>query len=195
MTAQALTHADILPMHVYAEQRKTKRAEHVARKANRTLSVGPYVTVLFESYDSMWLQVHEMLFIERGGEDQIADELAAYNPMIPNGRELTATLMFEIDDPRLRRTLLGKLGGVEETIQLRVGDAIIPAVSEQDVDRTTADGKASSVQFLHFPFTSEQIAVFRASDTRVLFEITHPNYGHIAVMTDAMKAALALDFA
>src|SRR3546814_141352 len=111
-----ITHDDLIPTSAYAEVRRDKRAEHVARKRNRRLSVGPYVTVLFECWDSMWLQIQEMLYIEKGGADQIEDELSAYNPMIPKGQELTATLMFEIDDRRTRQRVLGSLGGVEDHI-------------------------------------------------------------------------------
>jgi hypothetical protein len=186
--------ADLIDLKVYAQKRADYRKEQVARKKLRRLSVGPYATVLFESYDSMWLQVHEMLYVEKGGEVQIADELAAYNPMIPNGSELTATILFEIDDPRLRASVLGRLGGVENHFYLHVGDTRVSGVPEGDVERTREDGKASSVHFMHFPFTQKQIADFSSGQGSVLFGIDHVNYGHMAILSAEMRAELARDF-
>ena len=101
----------------------------------------------------MWLQVQEMIYIEKGGLAQVPDELEAYNPLVPNGSELTATFMIEIDDPIRRKNVLDRLGGIEEAAFLRIGGETINGVPEADQDRTTAEGKASSVQFVHFPFT------------------------------------------
>ena len=190
-----ITRDDIMDMGEYTAQRKEMRRALTERKKHRRVEVGPFATFYFENYDTMWHQVHEMLYIEKGGEDQIADELTAYNPLIPNGTELVATVMFEIDDPIRRANALGRLGGVEETMFIRVGDSQVDAVPEADVDRTTADGKASSVQFVHFPFTAGQIAAFRDPATQVILGIGHENYAHMAVMADATKAALAEDFA
>ena len=89
--------ADILPMEDYAARRAELKREISGIKRNRRIEVGPFATFYFESYRTMWHQIHEMLYIEKGGEDQIAGELGAYNPLIPKGRELVATVMFEID--------------------------------------------------------------------------------------------------
>ena len=142
----------------------------------------------------MWLQIHEMLYIEKGGEAQIVDELAAFNPLIPQGNELIATLMFEIDDEARRKRVLGALGGVEKTVTLTVGDQVIKAQAEEDVERTNADGKASSVHFLHFPFTAEQIVQMRDPDTKAVLAIEHESYQHMAGLGTATRAALASDF-
>jgi hypothetical protein len=142
----------------------------------------------------MWNQIHEMLFIEKGGEAQIADELSAYNPLIPKGRELVATVMFEIDDPVRRGALLAKLGGVEQTAFIRIGGETINGVPEEDVDRTSAAGKASSVQFIHFPFTDEQVAAFRGAGTEIVLGFSHPEYAHMAVLPAPVRQALAGDF-
>ena len=190
-----LTHADIMDMAAYSEQRREMRQALTERKKHRRMEVGPFATFYFENWDTMWHQVHEMLFIEKGGEAQIADELTAYNPLIPNGAELIATVMFEIDDPIRRAKALGRLGGVEDTMFIKVGGMQVDAVPEADVDRTTADGKASSVQFVHFPFTPDQIAAFRDPDSQAILGIGHENYAHMAVMADATRAALAEDFA
>jgi hypothetical protein len=186
---------DIMSMKDYAAVRKQKRAELVPVKKNRRVPIGPHATFYFESYDTMWLQIHEMLFIEKGGADQIPDELSAYNPLIPKGRDLSATLMFEIDDEKLRKSVLGRLGGVEETIFLKFGDHEITARAEEDVDRTTADGKASSVQFIHFDFTDAQAEAFKGFDGEVMLGIRHENYPHMTMISKDTKAALAADLA
>jgi hypothetical protein len=188
-----ITHDDILPMERYASERKERRARLVDVKKNRRVEVGPDCTFYFESYETMWHQVHEMLFIEKGGEAQIPDELAAYNPLIPKGRELVATVMFEIDDPARRQALLAKLGGVEETAFLQFSGETVIGRPEEDVDRTSAAGKASSVQFIHFPLSAEQAAGFKAPDAQVVLGFRHPNYGHMAVLPEATRAALAED--
>jgi hypothetical protein len=190
-----ITPDDLLSMSEYLKIRKEKKEENVLRKRFRRLSVGPHVTVFFENFDTMWMQVQEMLYIEKGGEEQMVDELSAYNPMIPDGSELTCTLMFEIDDELTRRRVLSQLGNVEDTISIKVGAHKIMAVPEKDVERTSASGKASSVQFLHFPFTPEQIATFRDPAQQVTFQIEHENYGHIAIMSDRVRTELATDFA
>lgn len=192
--ARIITTADILPLHDYERIRKEKREENILRKRFRRLSVGPHVTVHFENWDTMWLQVQEMLRIEKGGDAQVPDELAAYNPMIPNGAELTVTLMIEIDDPWLRAQVLGKLGGLEDHVFISVGGERLDAVPEGDVERSRADGKASSVHFFHFPFTPSAIAAWRAGEGSAMFHIEHPNYGHIAVIAGAMRDELARDF-
>ena len=120
-------------------------------KRNRRIEIGPVTTCYFESYNTMWWQIQEMLFIEKGGDEQLADELAAYNPLIPKGKELVCTIMFEINDEARRRTFLNKLGGIEEKVFLRVAGTQIRGVAEEDIDRTTADGKASSVPVSAFP--------------------------------------------
>jgi hypothetical protein len=151
-------------------------------------------TFHFESYETMWLQIHEMLHIEKGGEEQIAGELHAYNPLIPKGDELVATLMFEIDDPIRRNNLLNKLGGVENTITLQFAGETVTAIPERDVERTSEEGKASSVHFIHFPFSADQIAKFRAEGTQVILGVGHDQYGHMAILPEAVRSALAQDF-
>ena len=193
--SHALTIADIIPPDEYARTRSEWKHKIAAIKRDRRISVGPYVTFYFESRDTMWLQVQEMIYIEKGGLAQAPDELEAYNPLVPNGSELTATFMVEIDDPIRRKNVLDTLGGIEGTAFLRIGAETIKGVPEADQDRTTADGKASSVQFVHFPLTAAQIAAFRSPDCQALLGFTHSHYGHMAVMSDTVRAALAKDFA
>lgn len=189
-----ITRDDLIDMEEYGRTRKDRRGALVARKKNRRVELGPYATAYFECYATMWHQVHEMLFIERGGEAQIDDELSAYNPLIPNGHELVATVMFEIDDEVRRKMVLSKLGGVEDTAFLKFAGETITGVPEADVDRTNADGKASSVQFIHFPFTDAQIAAFRESDVEVTLGFTHPDYAHMTILTADVRNELAGDF-
>lgn len=192
-TKHEVTHDDILPMEVYTGRRKELRRALLDVKKNRRLEVGPVCSFYFENYETMWHQIHEMLFIEKGGAAQIPDELAAYNPLIPKGAELVVTVMFEIDDPERRRALLSRLGGVEETAFLRFSGESVAGVPEADVDRSTAEGKASSVQFVHFPFTPAQAAAFKLPGTEVVVGFDHAAYGHMAVMPEAVRAALAGD--
>ncbi|MEQ8667171.1 MAG: DUF3501 family protein [Rhodospirillales bacterium] len=193
-STREITPKDILPMDIYAAERKERRRKITEAKQHRRVHVGPDATFYFESYETMFHQVHEMLYIEKGGEEQVADELAAYNPLIPNGSELVATLMFEIDDERRRHAFLAGLGGVEETVTIEFAGEVVNGIPEADVDRTTAHGKASSVQFIHFPFTQEQKAKFAAPGTQVTLGIGHPKYGHIARLSEETRAALAGDF-
>lgn len=190
---RAIARDDILPMPEYARIRAQRRRSILPKKQARRVPVGPFATFYFECFETMLQQVHEMLHIERGGEAQIADELAAYNPLIPNGRELVATVMFEIDDPDRRKALLLKLGGVEEAMFLEFAGHRIGSVAEADVDRTSAAGKASSVQFVHFPMSEEQAAAFKTAGTRVVVGIDHPGYGHMTVLPQAARAELAGD--
>ena len=190
---RAITPADLLPMAEYAKLRREHRKKLVAMKQNRRVHIGPYVTLYFENYDTMWAQVHEMLHIEGGGDEQIPGELAAYNPLIPQGAELVATMMIEIEDEGVRRRVLAQLGHVEDQVSLRFGGYTVKGVPEADIDRTTPDGKTSSVHFLHFSFAPAQAAAFRAPGTEVIAAIGHPNYGHMAVLPEATRAALAQD--
>ena len=186
--------ADLMSAEAYAKVRKERRAGLVLRKRNRRLEVGPVATFHFENYESMWFQVQEMLHIERGGEAQIEGELAAYNPLVPKGSELVATVLFEVDDPERRKTFLAKLGGVEQSAFIEVGGERIGGMPEADQDRSTAEGKASSVQFIHFPFSASAIAKFRVAGAKVTVGFEHPAYAHMTVMPEAVRAALAEDF-
>jgi hypothetical protein len=189
-----LTAADLLPFDQYAKERRDHAKRLSAEKKNRRLAVGPDAMFYFESYETMWFQVHEMLHIEKGGEEQIPGELEAYNPLIPNGRELVATMMIEIPDPDRRAATLARLGGIEEMATISVGSETIAGIPEEDTDRTNANGKASSVQFIHFPFTDAQVEAFRADGAEVVVSLRHPEYGHMAVLPEEMRRALSADF-
>lgn len=189
-----ITPADIMPLADYAKVRMETRSRLSAVKARRRIEVGPHCTFYFESYDTMWLQVQEMLHIEKGGAEQMADELAAYNPLVPQGRELVATFMIEIEDPDRRKRVLARLGGIEETAFIQIGTDKVKGVAETDQDRTTAEGKASSVQFVHFAFTPALIEAFCKPGAQVVVGLGHENYHHMAVLPEAARAELAGDF-
>jgi hypothetical protein len=194
MTPRKIEPSVIIPLAEYGPQRAERRKRIAEIKRHRRLEVGPFAMFYFESYDTMLHQVHEMLFIEKGGAEQLPDELAAYNPLIPQGSELVATVMFEIDDPVRRARVLAVLGGVEHKAFLRVGGETIRGVAEGDQERSRDDGKASSVQFIRFAFTAAQVAAFRGGAGDVVVGFDHPNYGHMAVMLPAVRQALSTDF-
>jgi len=195
MTPRKIEPSMIMPLAEYAGLRPERRKRISEIKKNRRLEVGPFATFYFESYDTMLHQVQEMLYIEKGGAEQLPDELAAYNPLIPQGAELVATVMFEIDDPVRRARVLGMLGGIEHKAFIKVGNDVIRGVAEDDQERSREDGKASSVQFMRFPFTAAQIAAFKSGQGDVVVGFEHENYGHMAVMPAAVRQALASDFA
>ena len=189
-----ITRADILPPGEYDQQRKSLKANLIPMKKLRRIEVGPFATFYFENYATMWLQVQEMLRIEKGGEEQVPGELAAYNPLIPQGDELIATMMLEIEDEKRRNVVLLTLGGIEETVFLEIGGDVIRAAPTEYDDRTTADGKTSSVHWLRFKLTADQIAHFRNGTERVVLGVSHPHYGHMAVLSTEARTALAQDF-
>jgi hypothetical protein len=189
-----ITATDILSDAQYNARRAELRAASIADKKNRRMEVGPYATFYFENYDSMWLQVQEMLRIEKGGAEQIEGELEAYNPLIPQGDELIATFMIEIEDADRRDRELRKLGKIEESVFMDVGKDRIKATPTDYDDRTTPDGKTSSVHWLRFKFTPAQIKAFKSGAEPVIIGMAHPNYGHMAVMAPAVRDALSRDF-
>lgn len=194
LAKRSLAYDDIMPMAEYAAIRRERRQTIAQLKKRRRIEVGPFATFYFENYETMRHQVHEMLYVEKGGEAQIADELSAYNPMIPQGNELVATVMLEIDDPARRATVLARLGGIEDHVFLEVAGEQIVGAPDQTRENTSPEGKASSVQFVWFHFTPEQVAWFKSPGARIIVGFDHPNYAHMAVMPEPVRAALAEDF-
>ena len=185
---------DLMPAKIYAEARKKIRKDLVEFKKNRRIALGPYATFYFESFETMLAQVQEMLYIEKGGDEQLKDELIAYNPLVPNGKELVATLMFEIDNPVSRAAFLDKVGGIEEKFFIKIDNEVIKAIPETDVDRTTAGGKASSVQFIHFKLTNEQIQKFKSNSVDVELGVDHNEYSHATKLSANNINSLSADF-
>ena len=191
---KSINKSDVLNRDEYKSQRKNLREKMVLRKKNRRLDIGPYITIYFENRDTILHQINEMVYIENGGDEQIKDEISAYKSLIPNGKELVATLMVEIDSPIKRSDFLGRMGGFEENLEIIVNDKVIKGNPESDVERTTAEGKASSVQFVHFEFDGESINDFIATNKDVTITINHNDYKHSTVMNQETKDELSKDF-
>ncbi len=190
-----VTAADLIPDDDFAKVRRERRAALLPIKRLRRVELGPVCTFYFETFETMLFQIQEMLLIERGGAAQLADELAAYNPLIPQGAELVATIMFEIEEEARRAAILARLGGVEDRFFLQVGAERVPGLPEGDIERTRDDGKASSVHFVRFPITPAQQALFRDPATTILIGADHEHYAHMAALSPATRAELAKDFA
>jgi len=193
--AREVTNADIISLEQYSKNRKQLRTEIIELKKTRRVPLGPYATFYFECYETMLAQIQEMLYIEKGGSAQLKDELIAYNPLIPKGKNLVTTLMFEIDDTLSRTEFLNKVGGIDEKVFIKINDEIVNATSEKDVDRTSSEGKASSVQFVHFNFTDKQIIKFKNLDNEVILGIDHNLYNHMTKIPEHTRKALIEDFA
>ena len=185
---------DVMPLETYVKQRKELRKNLLDFKKNRRISLGPYATFYFESFETMLAQVQEMLYIEKGGDEQLKDELEAYNPLVPNGKELTATLMFEIDNPISRAAFLSKVGGIEEKVFMKIDGDVVKAIPEKDVDRTSSEGKASSVQFIHFKFDDNQIKKFKSNSSQIELGINHDQYSHTTKLSELNIKSLSADF-
>jgi len=195
MTKHQITRADVMPMSDYGAIRKEQRRRISEIKRARRIEVGPYSTFYFENYDTMWHQIHEMLFVEKGGEAQIQDELDAYNPLIPQGDDLIATVMFEVSDPSRRAAVLHMVGGIENHMVLMIGGDTIRGEPDAERENTSEHGKASSVQFVRFTLTPAQKSAFRSPATAVMLGFDHPRYGHLAALPTAIREALAQDLA
>ena len=185
---------DVINIDKYVKERSKIKKEISEIKKFRRIPVGPYATFYFECYDTMIYQVQEMLYIERGGIEQMKDELKAYNPLVPKGKELIATLMFEIDNEFKRKEFLNSVGGIEEETFIQIGENKIMSRPEQDTDRTSEDGKASSVHFLHFDFTEDLIKEFAKEQSTVFLGFNHKNYKHFSELSLEVKYELKKDF-
>ncbi|MFZ5491443.1 MAG: DUF3501 family protein [Pseudomonadota bacterium] len=193
---QKLTRTDLLSLEQYAEQRPAMRARVLEHKKNRLLQLGPHATAAFEDRLTVQYQIQEMLRIERIFEARgIAEELEAYNPLIPDGSNLKATFMIEYADEEERRRELARLIGVEDRVWLRVaGHEPVYAIADEDMDREN-DEKTSSVHFLRFEFTPAMIAALEGG-AALAAGIDHPNMSvAIDPLPAATRTALVADFA
>ncbi len=186
--------SDLLEYSAYAKERRSIRKEVVQMKKNRRVELGPHSTFYFENFFTMKAQIQEMLYIEKGGDEQLKDELEAYNPLVPQGSELVATYMFEIDNPNTRKKVLSSLGNVENKLFISINGTKLYAIPEEDVDRTDNSGKTSSVHFIHFKFSDKQVEEFKNPNSRIEIGTDHDNYLHTTVLSKEVKEALAKDF-
>ena len=194
MNKRIISIDDIISNEEYGNIRSEKRREMIEFKKYRRLDVGPVASLYFESRDTMIYQIQEMAYVEKITRGELNEELASYNPLVPNGKELTATMMIEIDDPLRRKNFLSRLGGVEEKVKIVIGDIEIYADSEKDVDRTTSEGKASAVHFLHFKFNDELVEAFNNKENIIQVGIDHEAYGHLSIVSDRVREELAKEF-
>ena len=194
MNKRIISLDDIISNEEYGNIRSSKRREMIEFKKFRRLDVGPVASLYFESRDTMIYQIQEMAYVEKITREELDEELASYNPLVPNGRELTATMMIEIDDPLRRKNFLSRLGGVEEKVKIVIGDIEIYADYEKDVDRTTSAGKASAVHFLHFKFNDELVEAFNNKENIIQIGIDHEAYGHLSIVSDRVREELAKEF-
>ena len=194
MNKRIISLDDIISNEEYGNIRSSKRREMIEFKKFRRLDVGPVASLYFESRDTMIYQIQEMAYVEKITREELDEALASYTPLVPNGRELTPTMMIEIDDPLRRKNFLSRLGGVEEKVKIVIGDIEIYADYEKDVDRTTSEGKASAVHFLHFKFNDELVEAFKNKENIIQIGIDHEAYGHLSIVSDRVREELAKEF-
>jgi len=189
-----LTRADLLSLEAYAQKRGEFRARVLAHKKRRTLHLGDHLTLLFEDRRTVHYQVQEMLRIERIFEAAgIQAELDAYNPLIPDGSNLKATLLVEYEDEQQRRHELQRLRGLEDHIELQVGAESVTAIADEDMERSN-DDKTSAVHFLRFELTAAMIAGWK-DGAEVIVRSTHPADAVATTLTSEQRYALVADFA
>ena len=193
-----LTSADILPLQIYEKIRPSKKQEILLLKEARRIAVGPDVTFYFENTQTIWWQIQEMLRIEKGGTEQIADELVAYNPLIPvkceKGYEISATMMIEIDDPLRRQAVLKQLFGIDQHIMFELPNSTIPAfcIDSTDERNRESDKKTSAVHFLKWLVPADRVSAFLSED--VYITINHSYYSFKAIVPLLLRDSFKADF-
>jgi len=191
-----ITQSSLLTLEAYAKQRKEFRARVLAHKRNRILHLGAHVTLIFEDELTVRYQIQEMLRIEKTFEEAgIRDELEAYNPLIPDGTNLKATMMIEYEDPAERARALARLIGIEARVYVQPdGEVRSYAIADEDLSRDNAD-KTSAVHFLRFEFAPHAIAAFRGGRS-IAVGIDHPQYQvRVDEIAAEVQGSLARDFA
>ena len=191
---QPLKRSDLFSLEDYAEARKEFRAKVMAHKKNRKLALGRNASLYFEDRLTVQYQIQEMLRVERIYEKHgIDEELAAYNPLIPDGTNLKATLMLEYEDVEERRQQLAKLIGIEDRVWVRVGEGEqVFAIADEDMDREDEE-KTSAVHFLRFELKSDDVQRVK-SGADISIGIDHEHYREsVQPLPAAMRDALAAD--
>lgn len=199
MSFSSLTVHDILPLDVFLKNRPQKAKEIYAHKKDRRIPLGPDTTLYFESRETILWQIQEMLRVEKGGAQQLADELEAYAPLVPNihsdgSRDLIATLMIEIADVHHRFDSLRARVGIENALVLHVGDERILATPVDGPAETVNTDRTASVHFIRFVLRADQVKNFEQEDQRIVLESVHPCYTHKTLLSDAQRRALTLSW-
>ena len=186
-----LTPQDILSMEEYGQRRREIREALSPFKTQRRMSLGPSATVMFEHYDILKYQVHEMLYVEKAGEEQVQEEIDAYAPLMPGPGRLTFTLMFEVEDPQERLIFLRRLTGVEETLSLQWENHSLPATPVDAQERTReGDGKTSAVHFMKIDIPENLREDFRRQGGPVTLAVTHQHYTHRSLLPHPLVTML-----
>ena len=189
-----LTVDDILDLRAYEKIRADKKAEILEIKRRRRIELGTFVTLMFESRDTMWYQIQEMLRAERViSEEGVVDELRAYNPLIPEAGQLCATVFIELTSESAMREWLTKLVGIERSFRLLLADGreVAPVTDEQHDAALTRDDVTAAVHYIRFEFTPDDLAAFRAGPVTLV--CTHPNYLESMELADFTVAELSRD--
>jgi hypothetical protein len=189
-----LTLADIKDVREYEREREEFRSRIIATKKRRRIHLGELLTITFENTDTMRFQIQEMARVERMvSDEQIAQEVATYNDLIPDPGELSGTLFIEIDDKEKLYEWLPKLVGIQRALSFRFDTAPDVAGIPQDEERLTREEVTSTVHYLKFPFTPEQAKALESGPARVV--VDHENYTAITELTEEQRAELASDLA
>ena len=192
---QKLTRADLMSLEQYADQRKAFHVRVMEHKKPRRVALGKHVTLLFEDRLTIQYQIQEMLRVERIFEPEgIEDELGTYNPLIPDGGNLKATLLVEFEEVEERKRALQELIGLEDKVWIKIGDfEPVTPIADEDMERENAE-KTSSVHFLRFEFTPEMVAAAK-NGAPLAIGVDHPHYSvTLAPVSEVTQAALVADF-
>lgn len=185
---------DILDLRAYEKFRAEKKAAIIETKRRRRIEMGTVVTVMFESRDTMWYQIHEMLRAERVISDEgVVDELRAYNPLIPEAGQLCATIFIELTSDAAMREWLPKLVGIERSFRIKLanGREVAPVTDEQHDAALTRDNITAAVHYVRFEFSPEDLEAFGAGPVQLV--CTHPNYLEVVELAPFTVAELASD--
>ena len=192
MTMQKLTLDDIKDLREYERERDEFRRHIVAMKKRRRVQLGDLLTITFENTDTMWFQIQEMARIERMlTDDQIRGEVDTYNQLIPDANELSGTLFVEIDDKERLYEWLPKLVGIQRAVSIWLQDDSSVASIPEDEERLTRDETTTTVHYLKFRFTPEQVDAFASGPVRIV--VDHPNYDAVVELTEEQRSELVGD--
>ena len=183
---------NLLSLEDYDNQREDIKKDLIEHKKNRTVSIGEHIILLFENYLTIKYQVQEMLRIEKiFNKKEMQEEIDAYNPLIPDGNNLKATMLIMYPDVDERKVMLSKLHDIENHIWMSCGSKKIIAYADEDLERST-DNKTSAVHFLRFQLNQDDIAAF-LSDEKIIFGVDHNEYNREIELEPEARASLTKD--